>query len=276
MTRRSLITFLFPWLTASLITAISGPFGTALILSFADRLAFWSILMGWNFFKFAAWFRLSEVLARRNGWGERPGVRLMAGFAAALLLNLSLPWEIEATYALIGRAASIAFYPMYPIAVVIGVLVSISIHAMHRLWRMEIEAEPAAPAAEAPIPMVPRVEAPPPATVEPTGLLLKAGLTGTAAILAVEAEDHYLRLHLADGTRPLVLYRFRDALIDLAGIPGEQVHRGYWVAANAVTGAERRDGRKWALRLSNGLAVPVSETFLPAVRQRGWLRGVAA
>jgi len=45
------------------------------------------------------------------------------------------------------------------------------------------------------------------------------------------------------------------------------VHRSWWVAADAVTGAER-DGRNWRLRLSNGLLVPVARNSVAAVRQR--------
>jgi DNA-binding LytR/AlgR family response regulator len=102
------------------------------------------------------------------------------------------------------------------------------------------------------------------------GLLLRAGVSDPAQVMAVEAEDHYLRLHLADGRKPLVLYRLRDALAELSPLDGEQVHRGYWVAGRAVRGLERRDGRKWALRLEGGLLVPVSATFMPTVRKRGW------
>lgn len=100
------------------------------------------------------------------------------------------------------------------------------------------------------------------------GLALKADLS---RLLAVTAEDHYLRLHMDDGRKPMVLYRFGDALADLADQDGVQVHRGAWIAARGVAGAER-DGRRWWLRLPDGTRLPVSERHLPAVRERGWLK----
>jgi DNA-binding LytR/AlgR family response regulator len=72
------------------------------------------------------------------------------------------------------------------------------------------------------------------------------------------------------GDKPLLLYRFGDAIADLDGLDGLQVHRGAWIAARAVAGAER-EGRRWWLRLPDGTRLPVSERHLPAVRARGWL-----
>ena len=66
-----------------------------------------------------------------------------------------------------------------------------------------------------------------------------------------------------------MLYRFGDAVRELVGIDGLQVHRGAWVAAAGITGAAR-DGRKYRLRVGD-VEVPVSTTSLPAVRARGWL-----
>ena len=90
-------------------------------------------------------------------------------------------------------------------------------------------------------------------------------------MLSVTAEDHYLRLVLADGRKPLVLFRLSDALPELAAHDGLQVHRSAWVARRHVAGA-RRDGRRWRLVLAESSEQAVSETFLPAVRAAGWLQ----
>ena len=62
-----------------------------------------------------------------------------------------------------------------------------------------------------------------------------------AEVWAVEAEDHYLRLHTSKG-QDLILMRLSDALDELEGIEGAQVHRSWWVARDAITeaGARRR------------------------------------
>ena len=102
------------------------------------------------------------------------------------------------------------------------------------------------------------------------------GLLGRArvspeALAGVEAEDHYCRVRQRDGRSALIHYRFGDALAELQALDGAQVHRGAWVAADAVEGAERAE-RRWRLRLAGGTTVPVSATYAAEARRRRWLR----
>lgn len=97
---------------------------------------------------------------------------------------------------------------------------------------------------------------------------LPAKLAG-AEVWAVEAEDHYLRLHTSMG-QDLILMRLTDAVAELEGIDGAQVHRSWWVARGAVTDAERGDGRA-ILTLKDGSKVPVSRTYAKAIREKGWI-----
>jgi DNA-binding LytR/AlgR family response regulator len=48
------------------------------------------------------------------------------------------------------------------------------------------------------------------------------------------------------------------------------VHRSYWVARKAVAAVER-EGHRTELVLTSGDRVPVSRTYLPMLRQAGWL-----
>ena len=107
------------------------------------------------------------------------------------------------------------------------------------------------------------VGAPPPKFLD----RLPARLKG-ADLYAVEAEDHYLRLHTSLG-QDLVLMRLADALVELEGLEGAQTHRSWWVARAAVTAAERLDGRA-VLTLKDGAEVPVSRGFARALRTAGW------
>jgi hypothetical protein len=61
-------------------------------------------------------------------------------------------------------------------------------------------------------------------------------------LYAVEAEDHYLRLHTSRGSA-LIAMRLGDALRELEGVEGAQVHRSWWVARDAVEHGVRRRGR---------------------------------
>lgn len=97
----------------------------------------------------------------------------------------------------------------------------------------------------------------------------------TGALLAVQAQEHYIRL-VAEGSAPMLLYRFSDALEQLRPQQGLQVHRSWWVALAAIAAVERDNGRV-SLQLVNGERVPVSRRHVGAVelalRGRGDPRG---
>jgi DNA-binding LytR/AlgR family response regulator len=96
---------------------------------------------------------------------------------------------------------------------------------------------------------------------------LPAKLKG-AKLYAVEAEDHYLRLHTSLG-QDLILMRLSDAISELEGLEGAQTHRSWWVAKDAVQDVERADGRA-TLTLRDGAEVPVSRGFARELRAAGW------
>lgn len=88
-------------------------------------------------------------------------------------------------------------------------------------------------------------------------------------VLRVSGRDHYVEVATTAGVASLLM-RFSDAMAELDGVDGLQVHRSHWVAAGAVAGGGR-DGAKVVLRLTDGGQVPVSRTHLAAVQARGWL-----
>lgn len=88
-------------------------------------------------------------------------------------------------------------------------------------------------------------------------------------VCRISGRDHYVEVVTAHGTGSLLM-RFSDALAELEGVDGLQVHRSHWVAAGAVAGGTR-DGGRIFVRLTDGTLVPVSRTYLAAVEARGWL-----
>ena len=88
-------------------------------------------------------------------------------------------------------------------------------------------------------------------------------------LLCLQMEDHYVRAHTAAGS-DLILKPMKDAIAELAGVEGMQVHRSWWVAKAAVVQA-MSDGRNLSLRLSNGLDAPVSRASVARLRAAGWL-----
>lgn len=91
----------------------------------------------------------------------------------------------------------------------------------------------------------------------------------TATLLAVQAYDHYLKVH-TDAGEELITLRMADALSELERAHGWQVHRSWWVSADAVASARwmRTTGE---LTLKNDMAVPVSRTYRSVLKDAGWL-----
>lgn len=85
-----------------------------------------------------------------------------------------------------------------------------------------------------------------------------------AEILALEAEDHYVRVHTSAGS-DLILLRLSDAIQEMAGTDGLRPHRSWWVARAAINETRRADGRL-TLALKSGLKTPVSRAAAAEIR----------
>jgi DNA-binding LytR/AlgR family response regulator len=86
------------------------------------------------------------------------------------------------------------------------------------------------------------------------------------AVLAVQAQEHYVRVVTSEGAG-CTLYRFGDALRELEGVSGLQVHRSFWVA-DAGVAAIRNGRRGMKILLRNGEEVPVSAKHADLVQRR--------
>jgi hypothetical protein len=100
----------------------------------------------------------------------------------------------------------------------------------------------------------------------PSALLSRLPPAIGSDIIALETEDHYLRVHAVGGSA-LILMRMADAVALLDPQLGAQVHRRWWVAQAAVAGI-RTEGQKLFLCLINKTLVPVGRTFSAATRAR--------
>ncbi|WP_025896526.1 LytTR family DNA-binding domain-containing protein [Kordiimonas gwangyangensis] len=80
-------------------------------------------------------------------------------------------------------------------------------------------------------------------------------------------EGHYVRAHTGKGDA-LIHMRLADALVELEGYAGMQVHRSHWVAFDAI---ERitKDGRRRFAALTTGASVPVSQTYYEQLKELG-------
>lgn len=88
-----------------------------------------------------------------------------------------------------------------------------------------------------------------------------------AELLALQAEDHYVRVHTSAGS-DLVLIRFADAMKLVEDRAGFRLHRSWWVAAESLRAASFSRGSGEA-ELTGGLKAPISRTYAPNLRRAG-------
>ncbi len=233
-------------MAAGVLMATVGAFGTG-TLPLGQRAGFWAVLMAMEIIKWQIW--LMVMVRGKRDWSR-------ACLIGMPVLAIVLPFEIQASFALVGVEVHFGPGDIWPKALVIGAVIFLTVSVV-QWWRT-------------PAPLAPPVA--PVATADKRPAFLdRAGIARIGDLDMVEAEDHYCRLHLGSGGSVLLHLRFGDAIGQLAGVDGLQINRGIWVAAAAVRGAAR-DGRRWRLVLKGERRAPVSARFTGDVRARGWLR----
>ena len=230
---------------AGVVLAVSGAFGTAQI-PISLRLAYWVPVM----LAGALWGHVcSRLVDRWIDMDERPWITV-----AALSASITGPVSVLVWF-VTGLVFEGQVYRVGALPLMVGPVLTVTV-VMSAINVFLSKAQPvqthAAPAGAAPARF-------------PDRLPMK--LRG-AAIRAVQAEDHYLRIHTDRGS-DLILMRLSDALEELEGLEGSQTHRGWWVAKDAVRDVARGDGRA-TLTLDRGVTAPVSRRYARALREAGW------
>jgi hypothetical protein len=230
---------------AAIFLTVTGAFDTA-SAPFLERLAYWAILMAAG----SAWGQLCHRLLTH---GIDPNLRPWR-HAAALTCLVAAPMCL-----FVWVATGLFFHgELFPVSylwllVVPVVTVTAAVCALvvflGRATPVQTHASPDAAQTAKFIERIP--------------LRLR-----NARLIAVEAEDHYLRVHTDSGS-DLILMRLSDALDELDGLEGAQTHRSWWVARDAVRAASRGDGRA-TLTLDGGVTAPVSRRYARALREAGW------
>lgn len=102
----------------------------------------------------------------------------------------------------------------------------------------------------------------------PSGLVLRLPQELGQNIIALSAEDHYVRVHTPKGNN-LVLYRFSDAVREMPEERGLQVHRSHWVSLSAISRFEEAN-RGFQVILNDNLTIPVSQRYIEVLKGRGF------
>lgn len=249
--------FLIASIAAVLMTAV-GAFGTSQA-PLPTRLAYWLIIMECGAMiglgasaGIVAWGRL-----RHRPWLE--GLAISVAIAAPLTL-----FVIGATLAFFGGSAPqpamvLRFFGF--VWMISAAITAITIATNRSALPVAVPVPEPIPAPAEPVPAP--IEAVRPRLSDRLPPHLRS-----AAIHALQAEDHYLRVHTDAGTE-LILMRLGDAVPELEGVEGARTHRSWWVARAAIREVTRLDGRA-ELTLPGGVVAPVSRSAYPALRDAGW------
>lgn len=224
------------------LLGVMGPFGSQNAFDPSVKYPFWMVI---SLAGFGAAVAAERVLSPALQ-GKRTAIRLVAVAAAsAVPMTFFVAWAFGVVQQ--GRTFSpVQLLALFPFVALVQLLIA-------RIMSPDAQMAVATP-----------VEQPVAAPEYPREFVSKLPPALRRDILALEAEDHYVRVHTLHGSA-LVLMRLADAAALIDPRLGLRVHRSWWVAKDGVRALERTPGRAIA-RLVDDTAVPISRTHLSAAR----------
>lgn len=251
------------WVISSIALAALGPFGTFERFGFVERLLNWAFAIGMSILVGLAVNRAAQMLlgpGRKRFLYDLVAVpAMMAVYSPALYLHVRL-------YPLTTIDLPLTFIAVNVVAVSVILIALREMLGMYVDLHLRVRAADAATVAEPEPEGGAEVVAP----AVPLIARLPEHLRGD--VLHISADNHYIEVRTDRGAVSILL-RMSDAVRELQGLPGLQVHRSHWVADRAVAGI-RRQGNRLLVLLNCGNQVPVSRSQAAAVTLRWGDRAV--
>jgi hypothetical protein len=231
-------------LAVIVIMAISGPFGTSRSIPPGPRMAYWAVVVVSTF---------------------GTGALISAGFNKALRRHRLAPWLLPISVGLVtGVAVTLV------VVMINWVSMGVSPNEPNYFWGLAANVMAVAVVIAVVIQMTDPVGvATPPVDPKPIAILDRLELARRGPLISMSMQDHYAEIVTTKGSS-LILIRLSDAIREVGDTPGMQVHRSHWVATSHVRAA-RREGDRAVLTLSDGREIPVSRTYVKAVKAAGLL-----
>ena len=226
-------------LAVGLVLGVSGPFDTLQVLALFPRVTYWIAIVALSF----ALGSLVSTVVRLSLTGVPIGWRMLVSTCGIGLAVTALVCLINLVLFGIWPATARAMAEQLGVVTLIAGVIEVCVYLLRT---------GTAPGAREPAPLMAR---------------LSRDMQG--ALIALSAEDHYVRVTTTAGGE-LVLMRLSDAIGEVGDTPGLQVHRSHWVALDQIRDV-RRTGDRGLVTLSDGSERPVSRGFMPAVRAAGLL-----
>ncbi|HEX7819979.1 MAG TPA: LytTR family DNA-binding domain-containing protein [Sphingobium sp.] len=275
--RRTLLEiWIIPLLAA--VVGFMGPFGTYLMGDFLSRAIRWEVLL------MGAYILVRPTMFFWNWVAEvtrLPRGTVMIWGLAVSSIPMGLIWQA-------ARAAEIkqlgGYSGMLPFSLLCAMTILLVAwladradehllasygDPMQRLRGSDGNGQPLV--AESVSPTAPTASPSPPTGVEGSRARLYArlGPQFIGEVLALESEDHYVRVHGVGGSE-LLLMRLRDAIAEMDGAPGEQTHRSWWIARDTIAEIVRT-GRTLEIVLLDGTHAPVARDSVDRLERSGFL-----
>lgn len=224
--------------------AMSGPFGSYLSMTVAERLAFWFPVS----FGGAIFGLIVDALAR-NRFGPEGETR--SALIVALLAAIIAAWPL---YALIYSFIAPSRTGMVDLLET-GLLIffaHLSIGSLRKVWSHAFQTRQS-----------PALTAPDPNRLPPFAGRLAADILAPVAVIS--GRDHRIEVTTDRGSASLFM-RFSDAVSQMDPAAGMQVHRSHWVSFRRMHCMEKI-GQRHFLILDSGDRVPISKQNVDTVRQ---------
>lgn len=267
---RSVVFELAFTLSVAVVLTMTGTFGLFLHDGWPARLAYWTrtVLAGYLLHR--------PLLRLFAGAAVRLGLPELAGWTASVLVA-SAPmalwlWWLGPSIDLGRRWPDAAeFAGAWAQAAIIAALAFGALWGLAGRWSFAEPTPRAAPevAREPPAPVGAPLAAPAEASLAGQRLLERLPARLGREVIALGMEDHYVRVFTRLGDA-LVLMRMTDAVAELDGVEGLQVHRSWWVARAAIVAIERC-GRTGVLTLETGFQLPVARRRIADLKRLGWI-----
>ncbi len=213
-------------LAASVLLGIMGPFGTYVNLTFIERLLYWTTVVGVSLIFVQVIKVIIELrLAQLSFWAKA----LIVAVILTAVLSPVLPIMTES---MIGDNRTYVT-PSWLYAILVFSITLLVFLIRYLLGARSMREKPR---------LFDRFENP-----------------NVRRVIRVTVRDHYVDVYTDLGVETLLM-RFADAIAELEGQHGRQVHRSHWISCDAVRDLKRENGRMF-LTLIDGSEVPVSRTY---------------
>ncbi|WP_375280297.1 LytTR family DNA-binding domain-containing protein [Pseudooctadecabacter sp.] len=228
-------------MAASIVVAISGPFGTFEAHGLAWRLAYWGTVIGCSIpIGILCRTFWEQVLSASDQWvKDLVVIGTLALIFGPLVVGFNIWLTGERTY------NSVAL----PLASLVTFCVGLGLVTIRR-WIHDSHPQQVARKRDR--------------------LLDRIGAPEGRRLAHVCSDNHHIRIYTDDGTEYRILMRLRDAIAEIDVEEGLCTHRSHWVAQFKIDRVDALSGKE-VVRMTCGTPVPIGPKYRPELISAGVL-----